>query len=162
MPSLNLPEIALTREPAEGAFYECFCVFLVTIAVRDDQLIEIPRKQFFKRSAREFSICKGQPDIESNATIRRGNALEFDLEHCGAIYPLPWNESGLNHPKSPCQIVYERKRLRRRDDCLSRPVGQNRRPGFRRLIRQHAGQRERSLLQSKKRGSRRPQLSLGE
>jgi hypothetical protein len=38
-----------TREPTEGPLHEWFRVFLDAITMGDDKLVEVPRKQFFKR-----------------------------------------------------------------------------------------------------------------
>jgi hypothetical protein len=57
-------------QPSEGSFYEWFRLFVDTVTMSDDQLVEIPGKQRFKRLPREISIGEGQPDIETNAAIR--------------------------------------------------------------------------------------------
>ncbi len=69
---------SLVHEPSEGSLYEFFCMFLDALAVSDDQLVEVPGKQLFKRSSREIAIREGQPYIERNAAVRMANALEFE------------------------------------------------------------------------------------
>ena len=57
-------------QPTKGPFYECFRIFFYAGAVSDDQLVEVPRKQFFEGSPRQPSVREGQPDIEPNAAMR--------------------------------------------------------------------------------------------
>ena len=58
----------------EGLFYEGLRIFLDAVTMTDDQLVEVPRKQLFKRALCEISMSERQPDVERNAALRIGNA----------------------------------------------------------------------------------------
>jgi hypothetical protein len=62
------------HEPSESSLYEWLCVFLDADTMSDDQLLEIPRKQLFERSAREVSIDERKSNIDRNAAMRICNA----------------------------------------------------------------------------------------
>jgi hypothetical protein len=63
------------REPAEGPLDEGLRVFLDADTMRDDELVEVPRKQLFKRSPCEISIREAQSDVKRDAAMRMCNAL---------------------------------------------------------------------------------------
>jgi len=65
------------REPAEGPLDEWLRVFLDADAMRDDELVEVPRQQLFKRPSCKIEIREGQPDIDRNAAMRICNTLHF-------------------------------------------------------------------------------------
>jgi len=61
-------------EPMKGLFYEWLRISIDAVTMSDDQFVEVPRKQLFKRSSREISMSERQPDVDWNTALRIGNA----------------------------------------------------------------------------------------
>ncbi len=150
-----------SSEPLERPLHKWLCIFADAGAMSNDQLVEIPRKQFLERLPREVAVREGEPDIEGNTAARRCNALQLEQSIAKAVI--------LAHRMTLDEIIQDdRARLFMKEKnlfdegvALEGKLIEVILPGSRGLVPQNAREGQVPFSQGKRGGTGRPQLGFG-